>query len=67
MRLDIIDGFSQTPVKHVLAVEPTENEATTALRWMANAKAVGLDELPVKITQTRAESLLDRAQRSSTG
>ena len=49
LRLNIIEGLPQWPVTHNLGVEPTENEVTEALRSMANAKAVGLDELPVKL------------------
>ena len=49
LRLDIIEGLSQWPVTHALGVEPTENELIGALRSMANAKAVGPDELPVEL------------------
>ena len=45
----IIAGIPQHPVAHVLGVEPTEEEMASALRSMANAKAVGPDELPVKL------------------
>ena len=48
LRLDIIEGLPQWPITHALGVEPTENELIGALRSMANAKAVGLDELPVE-------------------
>ena len=49
VRLDIIKGLPQWPIIHALGVEPTENELIGALRSMANAKAVGLDELPVEL------------------
>ena len=45
----IIAGIPQHPVAHVLGVEPTEEEVASALRSMANAKAVGPDELPVEL------------------
>ena len=49
LRLDIIEGLPQWPVIHALRVEPTETELTTALRSMANAKAVGAEKLPVEL------------------
>ena len=49
LRLDIIKELPQWPITHALGVEPTENELIGALRSMANAKAVGPDELPVKL------------------
>ena len=49
LRLDIIEGLPQWPITHALGVEPTENELIGALRSMANAKAVGPDELPVEL------------------
>ena len=49
LRLDIIEGLPQWPITHALGVEPTENELIGALRSMANAKAVGSDELPVEL------------------
>ena len=48
-RLDIIEGLSQWSVKHALGVEPTEYELIVALRSMANAQAVGPDELSVEL------------------
>ena len=39
----------QQPVASVLGIEPTEEEIATAMMAMANAKAVGLDDLPVKL------------------
>ena len=39
----------QWPITHALGVEPTENELVGALRSMANAKAVGPDELPAEL------------------
>ena len=47
--LDIIDELPQWPITHALGVEPTENELIGTLRSMANAKAVGPDELPVEL------------------
>ena len=49
LRLNIIKGLPQWPITHDLGVEPTENELIGALRSMANAKAVGPDELPVEL------------------
>ena len=49
LRLDIIEELPQWPVTHALGVEPTENELIGALKSMANAKAVGPDELLVKL------------------
>ena len=49
LRLDIIEELPQWPITHALGVEPTENELIGALRSMANAKAVGPDELPVEL------------------
>ena len=49
LKLDIIDKLPQWPITHALGVEPTENELIGALRSMANAKAVGPDELPVEL------------------
>ena len=46
LRLDIIEEPPQWPVTHALRVKPTENEFIAALRSMANAKAIGLDENP---------------------
>ena len=48
LRLDIIEELPQGPITHDLGVEPSENELIEALRSMANAKAVGPDELPVE-------------------
>ena len=49
LRLDIIEELPQRPITHDLGVELTESELTGALRSMANAKAVGPDELPVEL------------------
>ena len=49
LRLSIIEGLPQWPITHALGVEPTENELTGALRSMANAKAVGPDELLIEL------------------
>ena len=48
LKLDIIEELPQWPITHALGVEPTENELI-GLRSMANAKAVGPDELPVEL------------------
>ena len=45
----IIAGIPLHPIAHVIEVEPTEEEVASALRSMANAKAVGPDELPVEL------------------
>ena len=45
----IIAGIPQHPAAHVLGVEPTKEVMASALRSMANAKAVGPDELPVEL------------------
>ena len=49
LRLDVIEELPQWPITHALGVEPTEIELMGALRSMANAKAVGPDELPVEL------------------
>ena len=49
LRLDVIEELPQGPITHALGVEPTEIELIGALRSMANAKAVGSDELPVEL------------------
>ena len=49
LRLDIIEELPQWPITHELGVEPTESELIGALRLMANAKAVGQDEIPVEL------------------
>ena len=48
-RLGVIEELPQWPITHALGVEPTEIELIGALRSMANAKAVGPDELPVEL------------------
>ena len=48
-RPDIIAGIPQRPTTHTLGVEPTENEVIEALSSMANAKALGPDELQVEL------------------
>ena len=47
--LDVIEELPQLPITHALGVEPTEIEFIGALRSMANAKAVGPDELPAEL------------------
>ena len=49
LRLDIIEELPQWLITHDLGVEPTESELIGALRSMANAKAVGPDELFVEL------------------
>ena len=45
LRLDLVEELPQW--RHDLGVEPTESELIGALRSIANANAVGPDELPV--------------------
>ena len=47
--VDIIEELPQWRIAHALGMEPTESELIGALRSMANAKAVGPDELPVEL------------------
>ena len=49
LKLDIIEELPQLLITRALGDEPTENELIGALRSMANAKAVGPDELPVEL------------------
>ena len=44
-----MEALPQWSITHDLGVEPTESESIVALRSMANAKAVGPDELPVEL------------------
>ena len=46
-RLRIIEWRPLWPVTHVIGADPTKNELTAAVTYMANAKAVWLDELAV--------------------
>ena len=51
---DIIDAdipkrLPQHPVASALGIEPTEEEIATAMKAMANAKAVGPDGLPAEL------------------
>ena len=48
VRLDIIKRFPQMSIRHTLGAELIVSKVTAALRPMANAKAVGSDELLVK-------------------
>ena len=48
LRLDVIEELPW-PITHAFGVEPTKIEVIGALRSMANAKAVGPDELPVEL------------------
>ena len=46
---DIPKRLSQHPIASALRIEPTEEEIATAIKAMANAKAVGLDDLPAEL------------------
>ena len=46
---NIVGRIPKRPITLSLGTEPTEDEITVALRPMANAKAVGPDELPVEL------------------
>ena len=46
---DIPKRLPEHPVASALGVEPTEKEITTAMKAMANAKAVGPDGLPSEL------------------
>ena len=46
--VDIPKRLPQHPVASALGIEPTEEEITTAMMTMTNAKAVGPDDLPAK-------------------
>ena len=46
---DIPKRLPQHPVASALGVEPTEKEIATAMKAMANAKAVGPDGLPAEL------------------
>ena len=46
---DIPKRLPQHPVASVLGIEPTEEEIATAVKAMANAKAVGPDGLPAEL------------------
>ena len=58
LKLDIIEELPQWPITHALGVEPTENELIGALRSMANAKAVGPDELPLELLKLGINNVL---------
>ena len=47
--LDIPKRLPQHSVASALGIEPTEEEITSAMQAMANAKAVGPDGLPVEL------------------
>ena len=49
LKVDIIEELPQWLIAHDFGVEQTESEVIGALRSMANAKAVGPDELPVEL------------------
>ena len=46
---DIPIRLPQYPVTSALGFEPTEEEIATAMKAMANAKAVGPDGLPAEL------------------
>ena len=46
---DIPKRMPQQPVASALGIEPTEKEITTAMKAMANEKAVGPDGLPAEL------------------
>ena len=46
---DITKRLPQHPVASALVIEPTEEEIATAMKAMANAKAVGPDGLPAEL------------------
>ena len=46
---DIPKRLPQHPVASTLGIEPTEEEIATAMKAMANAKAVGPDGLPAEL------------------
>ena len=46
---DIPKRLPQHPVASALGIEPTEEEIATAMKAMANAKAVGPDDLPAEL------------------
>ena len=46
---DITKRLPQHPVASALGIEPTEEEIATAMKAMANAKAVGPDGLPAEL------------------
>ena len=46
---DIPKRLPQHPVASALGIEPTEEEITTAIKAMANVKAVGPDDLPAEL------------------
>ena len=46
---DIAKRLQQQPVASALGIEPTEEDIATAMKAMANAKAVGPDGLPAEL------------------
>ena len=46
---DILKRLPQHPVASALGIEPTEEEIATAMKAMANAKAMGPDDLPAEL------------------
>ena len=52
---DIPKKLPQYPVASALGIEPTEKEIATAMKAMANAKAVGPDGLPAELLKLGLE------------
>ena len=52
---DIPKRLPQHPVASALGIEPTEEEIATAMKAMANAKAVGPDGLPAELLKLRLQ------------
>ena len=48
---DIPNRLQQHPVTSALGIKPTEEEITTAIKAMVNAKAVGPDGLPAELME----------------
>ena len=46
---DIPKRLPQQPLTNALGIEPTEEEVATAMKAMANAKAVGSDGVPAEL------------------
>ena len=45
----VIAEIPQRPIVGALRVEPKEDEVASALRWMVNAKALCLEDLPLEL------------------
>ena len=53
--LDIPKRLPQQPVASALVIEPTEEEIVTAMKTIANEKAVGPDGLPAELLKLRLQ------------